>query len=513
MYRPKGVVVANSVYEEAFRRNGDGGGFCYVDEVKGGGKDIIVEKGFMNMAAMQEALDKHRGKEMLIHFRRASAGGVSKENCHPFDFFSESFPWYSFAIIHNGTLPFRSTNTKSDTSCFVSDILEPVLDRDPYYFDHGPSTWIMERLIGLNNKILIMRYNAKDKETKVYILNPEQGVKYRGCWMSNESFLPPPPVKTWSPPVGGYMGGDDFYPRGNTHPTTDRFSRFDLSNWWNNPATGKYERKPLMLKEAKQPEVAKTEPPATDVSLLLAVVIKHMDVLSKKLLSDEKWKKEVASLTDDEKRFENLIHHSRGKPMPYTDLGLPKGPIDASTLTESEKAKVDAIYSANKDAQSGGPDRPLAPVIPMNQPSITGIGPGDKPITVPRDADVKKAAAVKSTIRGTYFSLGKKNKRVMESIIDEYGLDLCIPEWDGMSFHQRLLWTRDDVRSSLPYLDDMTDAQLDQWIIDEVEQEEGDRYAKECLEEQQSEKRLEEEAALKVEIMQEHGMGLGHHGD
>lgn len=52
------------------------------------------------------------GRQWAIHFRWSTGGGVSKNNCHPFDLGGGRF------LMHNGTLAVSPTTTASDTAVF-----------------------------------------------------------------------------------------------------------------------------------------------------------------------------------------------------------------------------------------------------------------------------------------------------------------------------------------------------------------------------------------------------------
>ncbi len=181
--KPAGVKLDEIVYRNCFNRNDHGAGMCFVDDGK-----LVIIKG---LNTIEEALEKiflHEDKEMLIHFRIMSKGAISDENCHPFHVPGDSFPEYEFAVMHNGTLPWRSTLAQSDTSCFVEDALGPYLDRDPYFLDQPFGRMMLAQFVGSSNKLAIMRCNSEKKEVISYIINKKEGIEFGGCWFSNLSF-------------------------------------------------------------------------------------------------------------------------------------------------------------------------------------------------------------------------------------------------------------------------------------------------------------------------------------
>ncbi len=194
--KPSGVSLEADVYDECFVRNKDGAGIAYVKDGK-----IVIEKGFFTAEALIEAVKRNEGAEMIVHCRIATHGTVDKDNCHPFFYESKwgqkegEEPRFSFAIAHNGVLHSRSTKEKSDTRCFVEDTISEMFDVDPWFLDRGYGIKMVEDFIGMGNKLVIMRYDSKNNETSVWIVNERAGTKDLGCWFSNHSYKRWKPVK------------------------------------------------------------------------------------------------------------------------------------------------------------------------------------------------------------------------------------------------------------------------------------------------------------------------------
>lgn len=249
MYRPKGVSVDDSIYINGFENNDDGGGFAYVDVCDDGKSHVVVDKGFMNIESFLEAIHQHDGKEMLIHFRRVSVGEVSEANCHPFRFYGKMHPQYSFAVIHNGTLPITAKDKKSDTRTFVDEVLAPLFVRDPEFLDWQPGGYMLDSVIGTNNKVAIMRHDTIKDETKVYLLNYSKWSEAFGCMMSNTSYMK---KVTYVAPTfqhhGVYSGQDslrDWYANKEKVAADDKASfddKYDLKGWSLNTTTNKWEK-------------------------------------------------------------------------------------------------------------------------------------------------------------------------------------------------------------------------------------------------------------------------------
>ncbi len=137
-----------NVIDAAFRCNSDGAGFAWVADGM-----VRWEKGFMNVVDLKAALKKRQfGKNdlVLLHFRQATAGGVSAEMCHPFPVTSdeklltETTGTASIVMIHNGILG-KGEPALSDTALFVRDRLAPL---GPAVFHEGVSDLIEDAAHG-----------------------------------------------------------------------------------------------------------------------------------------------------------------------------------------------------------------------------------------------------------------------------------------------------------------------------------------------------------------------------
>lgn len=442
MYRPKGVKVEEGVYRAAFENNDDGGGFAYVGTRSDGTKGIIIEKGFMNIHEMLEALKPHEGKEMLIHFRRVSVGEVCKDNCHPFGFISSCRKEMSWAIMHNGTLPYAATGKKSDTHSFVEDVMEPHLSRDSYFLEYEPGIWMLEQIIGVNNKIVAMRHDAKSDETQVYIMNKSKGTEAHGCWMSNFSYI----KRSYTPPVEHGHGhwGNDWYGRGRTPGAASGVTGkdYDLRDWFLNKATGMWEKK-------SNPSCA-TAAPATG--------------------------QPASNASMSEKSIVARVMVEAGGSFERGDDAEPDAvkPEDVPTLAEQEAAEAEALKRSE-----GFSLKTEQPVIPES-----------KPIEVPRDDDVKP-----NGFAGTEH-LSRKQIGKMRYLATEYIVALGLGNHRTMTFIEKLSWMRDDLRKGVTECETMTDQQIDAWILTKVATlEEKLRQAQ--VEAKAAQKRAEHEARLR----------------
>lgn len=213
--KPAGVSLDRKIWENCFENNDDGAGIMYVSD-----KRLVVDKGFMEFKALYEALKKLDDKDIVVHFRAASPGMiVSSDNTHPFfwkngaQFSSDNkTDRYEWAVCHNGRLKWAHTQDKSDTRCFAEEFLSPYTDRDPYLFSAKLGMMMFESFIGDTNKVVVMRYDTQDDETKMYIANEGKGHWKDKCWFSNHSYEERSKVTYVTQSYAGYGYNSELWP-------------------------------------------------------------------------------------------------------------------------------------------------------------------------------------------------------------------------------------------------------------------------------------------------------------
>ena len=215
IYAKKGMTIPVDHLANGFENNEDGVGYALPDYEH---NLLRVEKGLWSLDKFMEVMERFAGQEIMVHMRRASGTmPIADDQCHPFlaesgpDFqipvmgsdgnpllFTKgenagkqvTRPLYEFAIMHNGRLPWRSEEGKSDTQCYVEDILRPALSRDPCLMSYVYAHRLVGSHVGVDNKIAIMRYNASTKKTRVDVVNEMQAPAHikDGIWYSNYSY-------------------------------------------------------------------------------------------------------------------------------------------------------------------------------------------------------------------------------------------------------------------------------------------------------------------------------------
>ncbi len=160
IYKPENVKTPNlETLEKCWNANPDGAGFAMISD--NSKYAISIHKGFMDWedfvkAYYQYKLADYQGR-LLIHFRVATHGGVSKGNTHPFPLTSDikllksQNTLCNFALIHNGMLPITPSQKN------ISDTMElcKKLANGKFYNSIPQIADLLNDLIG-SNKIAIM---------------------------------------------------------------------------------------------------------------------------------------------------------------------------------------------------------------------------------------------------------------------------------------------------------------------------------------------------------------------
>ena len=180
IYKPAGAKVPKDRLRNAFNRNPHGAGFAIAKEGK-----VAIRKGFFSFDKFWKAYKKVPASQaMLIHFRWATHGEHTKENCHPFRLNA------STAMIHNGVIKRVLVKDKgSDTSNFVKRILAPIVNQHPNFIHTTHGQKVLSLAIG-ESTVAVMNPTGK-----AVIINEHKGHWDMDCWYSNESYMPRPTAK------------------------------------------------------------------------------------------------------------------------------------------------------------------------------------------------------------------------------------------------------------------------------------------------------------------------------
>lgn len=178
-FLPESVKPDEERFKIAALNNPDGFGFAILDKTK-------IHKGHgmsfkETMDKFLEMRDKYSGPA-LFHFRWATHGSETLDNCHPFTLGNDE----SSVVAHNGILPVAipTGDKRSDTKVFAEDIMPAIggitsLDNDKYH--QQLSEWAK------GNKLVYLT-NNDDAMYDWYIINEQLGHWDKDMWWSNNSY-------------------------------------------------------------------------------------------------------------------------------------------------------------------------------------------------------------------------------------------------------------------------------------------------------------------------------------
>lgn len=212
------------ILKNCFINNDDGAGFSFVKDNR-----IYISKGYSKFKPFFRDVIKNvkDNTPAILHFRIASVGKVSDANCHPF-IISEDKEEINKTVnctkkpvfAHNGTLPIKESNGKSDTRQYAHIIGDPLIRNN--IFRNGSLRKILAGSIGLgrmafmNRKGEIRLFGDFEEEDGLFFSN--HSYKYRTSFVSNykggwkkESKGHNDYSHGWGGGYGGYYD-DDYYP-------------------------------------------------------------------------------------------------------------------------------------------------------------------------------------------------------------------------------------------------------------------------------------------------------------
>lgn len=197
-----GTAVDKKVFRRCWWNNQHGFGMAYNNPRDASA--VVIDKGYMTIDSAWKAYNRLAdtvGKDspMLLHFRAATVGEKSVNNCHPFKV-------KGGAMIHNGTFFRDSTLKKSDT-CVVAETMHNELTyenltKNKKEFDEAFGYNRVAFLYGNGKYVLFSEhYNSR---------NGQVGQWCDGIWYSN----------------GGWKGEYNGYYGNGAKKSADQFSDF-----------------------------------------------------------------------------------------------------------------------------------------------------------------------------------------------------------------------------------------------------------------------------------------------
>lgn len=171
--KPAGIALAKAAMQHAYTANPDGCGFAVRI-----GNHVLIEKGLWSFQGFWKRFEPYQCHAAIVHFRWASMGDVTRDNCHPFTLVGGG------ALIHNGHMSGYGSKTQSDTAHWVETVLNPLLSAYPDALSQPSMRRVLEDSIHGSKMVLLTPQGT-------VILGEAHGHVQGGIWYSNASYLPP----------------------------------------------------------------------------------------------------------------------------------------------------------------------------------------------------------------------------------------------------------------------------------------------------------------------------------
>lgn len=169
-------------------RNHDGAGVMY----KTMNNEVFYKKGYFDFEEFYADLVEisKRAKEMAIHCRIATSGGVNKEMCHPFPLTNNQNRLKSTfgnqcdrpMIMHNGVISIKNIRDLNDTCSYIIKCLVPRYKKNTAFMFNDVIVNNIQTEIGASKLLIMSQYPTK------MIGNWQKDDD--GCYYSNLYFKP-----------------------------------------------------------------------------------------------------------------------------------------------------------------------------------------------------------------------------------------------------------------------------------------------------------------------------------
>ena len=166
-----GVPIHKKYLKNGFVENSHGCGFVVAKDGK-----LIMRKGFFSFKDFWRVYRDYQSYDKIVHFRWASVGKQTIENCHPF-FVSDKL-----AMAHNGTIPIATKDDRSDTFTFNQQVLRLLNQENINFLENSALTYLISKSIG-QSKLAFL-----DNEGRISIINKHLGVEHEDVWYSNNDY-------------------------------------------------------------------------------------------------------------------------------------------------------------------------------------------------------------------------------------------------------------------------------------------------------------------------------------
>jgi len=183
--KPKGEKLPNKqTLKNCFDNNSDGAGFMFTKN-----NQVYFEKGFFDFEKFYKRLLKEYDdnnlidKNLVLHFRIGTSGGINKEKTHPFiisnkkEELNKTSGYCKSALVHNGIISDYVNNNLqlSDTQNFIKNFLYPLLKLSHFDFKNKFVNELITKELATNKIIML---DSKDNLYKFGDFIKEDGILY-----------------------------------------------------------------------------------------------------------------------------------------------------------------------------------------------------------------------------------------------------------------------------------------------------------------------------------------------
>lgn len=206
--KPRGIEIPDrELLRKCWEINPDGGGFMYNDGTK-----VTIHKGFMKFKKFykffkhESDLNDFKNKDVVIHFRISTSGGINRECTHPFPVSNnlEELRYLNctcpVGFAHNGIISGYGTKEYSDTMHYIINVVSNIRDLEN-------SEALIDALATENSSRFVAL--TKDK-----ILKGGTWIEDNGLFFSNSTYKGNRLLKTY---VSKYDAWDDWDELHNTN--------------------------------------------------------------------------------------------------------------------------------------------------------------------------------------------------------------------------------------------------------------------------------------------------------
>jgi predicted glutamine amidotransferase len=171
--------ITKDIMRLCWTNNSDGAGYMFV-----AGSKLVIKKGFYKFKPLYKSFFRdqqdNKTSKFVLHFRIASRGSMSVNNCHPHTIIQDTL-----AMVHNGTIlnDAKMNEGDSDSVIFAKQFLAKLPSN---FYMNETYSYLLDKYLN-RNKVIVL-----DSQNNHHVYNEYLGVWDNGVWYSNESYKEEP---------------------------------------------------------------------------------------------------------------------------------------------------------------------------------------------------------------------------------------------------------------------------------------------------------------------------------